>query len=390
MPTQTGYWNKDEAAGNHDFSEALAQWIGWYLPKEQKIIDFGCGNGKYVSYLKDHDITGIEGDGSTVTETKKFIEQDLTKPFKIECVNAICLEVGEHIPAEFEQRLIDNLTNAKNKIILSWATPGQAGYYHVNCQSNEWVIKQMKQRGFHYLKEDSELARDIVEDRFKYFKNTIMIFQSEQGVLDELGRISQTDKSSDHHDYCKVYESYLSSFKYSNVSVIEIGVGGYEFTDRGGQSLRMWYQYFPNGKIIGIDIYKKEGIINDRTEFWQGSQTDENLMKTIIDREENAEIRIVIDDASHVNKLTIETFKKVFPMLKSGDLYFVEDVHTSYWEDHFSGNEKPGAKSTTMGFFTELTHQLNHETIQPKYKNMYAGKIEFIHFYKEMIVIKKL
>ncbi len=43
-----------------------------------------------------------------------------------------------------------------------------------------------------------------------------------------------------------------------------------------------------------------------------------------------------------------------------------------------------------MRFFTDLTHQLNYETILPKYKNKYSGKIEFIHFYKGLIVIKKL
>src|SRR5436190_13560752 len=101
MPTETGYWTKDEAATQHDFSEALAEWISWYFDKDHGIIDFGCGNGKYVAYMEDRGfkIIGIEGDGSTVTETKQFIEQDLTKPFiilSVGCDNAICLEVGEH------------------------------------------------------------------------------------------------------------------------------------------------------------------------------------------------------------------------------------------------------------------------------------------------------
>jgi len=393
MPTATGYWTKDEAATQHDFSEALAEWISWYLPEEQSIIDFGCGNGKYVKYLSDKGfiVLGIEGNGFTVTETDQFIERDLTKPIEIGgCENAICLEVGEHIPIEYTKQFIDNLTyNTKDTIILSWALPGQEGYYHVNCRGNEWVISQMKKRGFKYLKEDSDLARNIVEDRFNYFKNTIMIFQSE-GMLDKIGRACKTDKSAEHHDYCKIYESYLNPLKSSNVSLIEIGVGGYEFIDRGGESLKMWYQYFPNGKIIGIDIFPKEGIANDRTEFWQGSQTDDNLLRAIIKREDGAEKRIVIDDASHHNARTIETFKIVFPLLKSGDIYFIEDVHTSYWLENFEGNEVPGAEATTMRFFTDLTHQLNHETMLAKYKNKYAGKIEFIHFYKEMIVIKKL
>ena len=204
MPTETGYWNAYEAATQHDFSEALAEWISWYLPTEQGIVDFGCGNGKYVAYLDDrgYDITGVEGDAGTVTETAKFIEQDLTEPFEAYCENAICLEVGEHIPKEYADQFLDNLTNnTRNVIILSWSNLGQEGYSHVNCQPNGWVIGEMKHRGFKYLEEDSNLARNIVEDRFNYFKHTIMIFQNEQSELDTIGRATKTDKSGEHHDY---------------------------------------------------------------------------------------------------------------------------------------------------------------------------------------------
>ncbi len=211
-------------------------------------------------------------------------------------------------------------------------------------------------------------------------------------MLDKLALKYGTDKSSNHHNYCHVYESYLKDWKDSKVALIELGVGGYEFPGRGGEGLRMWKDYFKQGKIIGIDIHPKEGIINDRTEFWQGSQTDKHLLKTIIERNNEAEIRIVIDDASHNNMLTIESFNIIFPLLKSGDLYFVEDVHTSYWENaEYNGDNRPGATAaTTMEWFTRLTHQLNAEHFAEKYRNDFAGKIEFIHFYKELIIIKKL
>ena len=153
----------------------------------------------------------------------------------------------------------------------------------------------------------------------------------------------------------------------------------------------MWYQYFKAGKIVSVDIHPKENIINDRTEFWQGSQTDKHLLKTIIGQNNDAALRIVIDDASHVNKLTIESFQIIFPLLKSGDYYFVEDVHTSYFEDEeYEGKKRPGEPVTSMWYFSNLTHQLNAEHLEQKHRNEYAYKIEFIHFYKELIVIKKL
>lgn len=208
-------------------------------------------------------------------------------------------------------------------------------------------------------------------------------------MLDQIGKKYGTDKSSEHHNYLHVYESYLSPYKDKNISLIECGVGGYQFADRGGESLRMWHEYFQRGKIIGIDIYPKENIINCRTQFWQGSQIDSHLLGAIIKREKDAYIRVFIDDASHVNELTIETFKIVFPLLQSGDIYFVEDCHTSYWKENFGGNPVPGQGITTMNYFTFLCHQLNHETLLPEYRNEFAPLVEWIHFYKEIIVIKR-
>lgn len=208
-------------------------------------------------------------------------------------------------------------------------------------------------------------------------------------MLDQIGKKYGTDKSSAHHSYLHVYESYLFPYRDKNISLIECGVGGYEYPDRGGESIRMWHEYFQYAKIIGIDIYEKENIIKSRTEFWKGSQTDKHLLQTIIERENEAYKRIFIDDASHVNDLTIETFKIVFPLLTSGDIYFVEDCHTSYWRENFAGNPIPGAVGTTMEFFTRLCHQLNHETLLPEYRTEFAPLIEWTHFYKEIIVIKR-
>ena len=40
---------------------------------------------------------------------------------------------------------------------------------------------------------------------------------------------------------------------------------------------------------------------------------------------------LIIDDGSHVNAHVITTFEVLFPLLKTGGLYVVEDTQTSYW-----------------------------------------------------------
>lgn len=208
-------------------------------------------------------------------------------------------------------------------------------------------------------------------------------------TLNDLALKYKTDKASTEHDYCHIYESYLLPFKDKRISLIELGAGGYHYEDRGGESLRMWYDYFRNGKIIGVDLYNKKGLINDRTEFWQGHQDNEHLLQTIIEREAGADVRVFIDDASHINELTIKSFQITFPLLKSGDFYFSEDLHCSYWDEHFSGNPEPGRGITAMNYFTHLAHQLNDHVLLPEFQNEFAGKIEFVHFYRELVVLKR-
>lgn len=195
--------------------------------------------------------------------------------------------------------------------------------------------------------------------------------------LNEIGIKYNTDKSSEHHDYCKVYEQYLTPIRNASFTLLELGIGGYEFPEKGGNSARMWREWLPNARIITTDNRPKSFTIPG-VEILQLSQTE-----TFIPAD------VIIDDASHHNELTIESFKNLWPLLSKGGLYFIEDVHTSYWVDYYKGNPVPGEGVTTMNCFTALCHQLNAEALREEYKSEYVGQIEYIHFYPKLIIVKK-
>lgn len=180
MPSETGYWNEEEII-YHDYSFPLARWIAKFFEKDTRIVDFGAGDGFYSGYLQDigFGCVPIEGDRNTVINAGHALEFDLTRPLLAFWGNSICLEVGEHIPAEFEQVFIDNIANnTEGKLVLSWAVPEQEGYFHVNCKPNEWVIEQFEKRGFRYLQAETESARAVIEERRKYFRDTLMVFEN--------------------------------------------------------------------------------------------------------------------------------------------------------------------------------------------------------------------
>ena len=192
MITETGYWTSDDTEAIHVHDPRLANWILNYLQddKDKQLIDFGCGMGDYLKKLHDNGFSNLHGfEGEVRKGSPKFIKNwDLSNPIKNyegynslkkSAYNTICLEVGEHIPKQYESIFLDNITSlTTNKIILSWAIIGQLGDGHVNCMNNDEVILKMDKLGFKYLENDSIDARNSVS-RFiaSWFLKTIMIFQ---------------------------------------------------------------------------------------------------------------------------------------------------------------------------------------------------------------------
>ena len=175
--------------------------------------------------------------------------------------------------------------------------------------------------------------------------------------LDQIALRHGTDKSSAQHNYCPIYERYFQHIRNSPLVLLELGVGGYDRPDIGGHSLRTWAEYFPQGRIYGIDIHDKEFLNNDRIKTFMCSQDDPIRLREILNEIHSPDI--IIDDASHISPLTIKAFNILFPSLKSGGIYVIEDVHTSYWSTHgFHGGTHP---DTTMNYFKGLADSLMPE-----------------------------
>jgi hypothetical protein len=137
-------------------------------------------------YLKDlyargfRNINGIEPDPADKTITEfTILNFDLTNKISLTPKgNIICLEVGEHIPQRYTQQFLENINeNCDNYLIMSWAIRGQGGYGHFNELNNDEVIPMFENMGFKYLTDDSQRARQNIEDVCAYFRNTIMIFK---------------------------------------------------------------------------------------------------------------------------------------------------------------------------------------------------------------------
>lgn len=107
---------------------------------------------------------------------------DLTKVQSIKKSDlTICLEVGEHIPPEYENILIENILSSSDKyLILSWAILGQDGHGHVNCKTNFDVIHTFQTKGWVIDMEETNSLRNA--SSLSWFKNTLFVFRNRNGL----------------------------------------------------------------------------------------------------------------------------------------------------------------------------------------------------------------
>lgn len=171
--TDTGYWTSSIEQG-HIFDKKLALGIAELFSGLSSFWDIGCGDGSYTEFLNQSGFHGNGIDGNPNTPSDNLII-DLTKVFHIERRDfSICIEVAEHIPAQFQNQFLLNLTNSSNNIVLSWANKSQVGSGHVNPKNNIQVIDIMKKFGFSVDLIKSAFLRNCSEHW--YLKKNLLVF----------------------------------------------------------------------------------------------------------------------------------------------------------------------------------------------------------------------
>jgi|SRR5215213_6682272 len=121
-------------------------------------------------------------------------------------------------------------------------------------------------------------------------------------------------------------------------NIVELGIWD-------GGSLVLWNEYFRPKKYVALDysnrgdseyfkLYKKtrklEGSIQT---YWGVDQANSKRVQEIMRQEFDEPIDLIIDDASHQYLGTKASFETLFPLLRPGGLYIIEDWAWGCWRD---------------------------------------------------------
>jgi hypothetical protein len=176
-------------------------------------------------------------------------------------------------------------------------------------------------------------------------------------LLTDLALSYGTDKAASHW-YTPEYHRRFSELRDKPVSLLEIGVGGYDDPALGGASLRMWRDYFPLGTIVGLDIHPKNPIEGCILE--QGSQTDNRVLHHL--GKTYGPFDIIVDDGSHMCEDVMRSWVVLWDYVKPGGWYCIEDLGTAYLEQYGGSSTRTG--ETTIGFLQGLIDRIHHREFQ--------------------------
>lgn len=173
--------------------------------------------------------------------------------------------------------------------------------------------------------------------------------------------------------FIKIYQELFKEYGEKEGKILELGI------QKGG-SLELWEAWLPGFKVIGVDILDCKEFDTERITTLRLDQCDEKIL-------EYGPFDIIIDDGGHKMSQQINSFKMLYPSLKKGGLYIIEDLNSSYWDEFWDQKER------TVDFLRGLIDDVNQDAWKMTSRCHLDKKdfydIDSISFYKYLCVIRK-
>ena len=142
----------------------------------------------------------------------------------------------------------------------------------------------------------------------------------------------------DRNGYSSLYAALFLPLRQSPVSLLEVGIGTmipgaassmkHYMPDsyRPGASLRAWRDFFPSGSIHGMDVQPDCMFSEPRITTHLCNSTDSASCQAWTEANPDLAFDVIVDDGSHWDEHQLATLRHLFPLVKPGGFYVIEDV----------------------------------------------------------------
>jgi len=308
---------------------------------------------EYISYLKkhynEHECIMFDLHGSFQSGRPLFMKVfghlpriyifDLSTPSNYYNKMTYTTRISEDIE-RFNQDINGSVIDYKNGTPIHMPTESPLNYIKILHTVMDFFLHSIKDTNV-------ILSSDILnnEDFWKsYYKEIVItserildnIYNHPERMLTYLANKYKSDKGDQymcsHHytiPYQEIISMYLSELNKKSTSnqfdLLEIGLN--RDSTSSIPSLLIWNDYFySNINITGFDINKEFLQFNslyNNIKIFCGDQSNESDLQQLVYKQYN----IIIDDGYHGSKHQQISFKTLWPSVKSGGYYIIEDLH---------------------------------------------------------------
>jgi hypothetical protein len=161
--------------------------------------------------------------------------------------------------------------------------------------------------------------------------------------LKSLMKKYKSDKADHGKSYHLFYDKELQDIRFKINRVLEIGLSLFknyktksnDITHNVDTSLKIWLDYFPNCSCVGLDKNDYSFIDNPRIKVHRLDQSNLEHLKKFRENEIKSEpFDLIIDDGSHISHHQQLTLEFLFPLLRPGGFYFIEDLNLTFSHDN--------------------------------------------------------
>lgn len=188
-----------------------------------------------------------------------------------------------------------------------------------------------------------------------------------------------------------LFDQYAKLFEqrkwYQAQNILELGMWD-------GGSLVIWNEVFSPAKIVGVDLkqrensqYFQEYLLSRKPgervrTYWGVDQANCGELRRIVRDEFDQPLDVVFDDASHLYQPTKLAFETLFPLLRPGGLYIIEDWAWLHWPE-FNNDPYFAGRTSLTELVVEIVEMIGSArgespailTVQPGFVVVEKGQL---------------